>query len=114
MIRIAVLGTALALLGAAETVQAARHLKEPTPAQRGHLVAVRRCAACHAIEPGGVSPRARAPGFATVEMQHTAGLEGRLQDLTQHGHYDMPPVPLQPGEVADLLAYIQSTESRDR
>jgi mono/diheme cytochrome c family protein len=41
-------------------------------------------------------------------MQHTAGLEGRVAELTRTGHYEMPPVRLSPGEVADVTAYIES------
>lgn len=79
----------------------------PASATRGRMIARQACAACHAVEPGGVSAQARAPGFGTTEMQHVAGLEGRVAALTRDGHYGMPPIPLTPGEVADLVAYIE-------
>jgi mono/diheme cytochrome c family protein len=41
-------------------------------------------------------------------MRHTAGLEGRVADLTRLGHYGMPPVKLSPQQVRDIVAYIES------
>lgn len=82
---------------------------KPDPAvMRGHDTARRACAACHAVErAGGDSPVPRAVPFASLEMRHTVGLEGRLADLTRKGHYGMPPVALTASEVADLRAYIE-------
>ncbi|WP_309644308.1 c-type cytochrome [Phenylobacterium sp.] len=82
----------------------------PTPVARGHLEAIRHCAACHAVELGGVSPHPRAAAFASGEMQHTAGIEGRVAALTQRGHYDMKPLELSGQQVEDIVAYIASLE----
>lgn len=80
---------------------------------RGHDTALRACAACHAVEKaGGESPVRRAVPFASLEMRHTVGLEGRLADLTAKGHYGMPPVALTAGELADLRAYIERLRPR--
>lgn len=84
----------------------------PTPAGRGHLTALRHCAACHAVEPGGVSPHPKAAAFASREIQHTAGLEGRVAALTRQGHYGMPPIELGAQEVGDIVAYIESLGER--
>jgi cytochrome c len=84
----------------------------PSPAERGHSVARRACAACHAVEATGVSPKPPAPTFASVEMRHTASLESRVADLTRLGHYGMPPLVLSPDEVRDLVTYIASLEGR--
>ena len=100
------LAAALALAGCAT----GRH--EPDAAHRGHAIAAQSCAACHAVEPGGTSPQPAAPAFASLEMRHTAGLEGRLADLARQGHYGMPPVKLDAGQVRDLLAYIESLAPR--
>ncbi|MDP3174386.1 MAG: c-type cytochrome [Phenylobacterium sp.] len=81
---------------------------------RGRKVAQQACAACHAVEVSGVSPRAKAPAFASLEMRHTAALGGRIEQLTRTGHYEMPPLELRPDEVADLAAYIASLEPRRR
>lgn len=103
---ISALGVSLALGGCA--VFDTQRQAAPTPAERGHAVALRLCAACHAVEPGGVSPRPRAVGFASREMQHMAGLEGRVAALTRQGHYGMPPVALSAGQADDIVAYIGS------
>jgi cytochrome c len=86
---------------------------QDTATARGHQLARRQCAACHAVEPeGGASLRPRAPAFASLEMRHTAGLEGRVAALTTVGHYDMPKIKLRPREASDLAAYIGSLGSR--
>jgi cytochrome c len=99
----AALAAALALGGCAML-----HGPPVTPAARGHAVAQRECAGCHAVEATGASPRPAAPAFASLEMQHTAGLDGRVAELARLGHYEMPPLKLSPGEARDVAAYIQS------
>lgn len=103
---------ALALLLAATPAAAAPH--DPDVAL-GRTVARRACAACHAVEPGKTSPVPRAPPFASREMRHVAGLEGRLATLTKDGHYGMPPQTLTAAEVRGLLAYIDKlgADARD-
>lgn len=83
-----------------------------TPASRGHAVAARDCAACHAVEANGVSPRRDAPAFGSSSLRHTASLEGRVADLARLGHYDMPPLKLSADEARDVAAYIQSLGPR--
>ena len=84
-----------------------------SPDQRGRAIAGRACAACHAVEAGEKArPGTKAPAFASLEMRHTVGLEGRLADLTRRGHFGMPPVTLSAGEVSDLRAYIEGLYSR--
>ena len=107
---ISALGLSLVLGGCA--LLEARREAAPTPAHRGHAVAVRLCAACHAVEPGGVSLRPRAVAFASREMQHVAGLEGRVAALTRDGHYGMPPVALSAQQADDVVAYIGSLDRR--
>lgn len=86
--------------------------KDKDPAvRRGRDLARHSCAACHAVEPGRLSPVPKAAPFASREMQHVAGLEGRLADLTSKGHYGMPPQRLDDRQVRDLLAYIESLAS---
>jgi len=84
----------------------------PSPAQlelaQGQALAQRICAACHALGPGEDSAHPRAPPFSSREMQHTAGLSGRVAALARGGHYSMPPVSLTPAEAAAVTAYIES------
>ncbi len=107
-----ILALALALASTGCALLEAPRRAAPTPAMRGHEAAVRLCSACHAVEPGGVSPRPRAAAFASREMQHTAGLEGRVAALTRQGHYGMAPIELSAREVGDIVAYIESLGER--
>ena len=105
---------AFAILALALTVATpvqAKPKRDPA-VTRGHEVARQACAACHAVDPGKSSPVPKAPPFASREMQHVAGLEGRLAGLTGGGHYGMPPQTLTDQQVRDLLAYIVSLEAR--
>lgn len=93
--------------------QAAAAKPKTDPAvERGREIAEQRCASCHAIAPGAASPMRDAASFAGRDMQHTAGLEGRLERLTRDGHYGMPSMALSPDEIADLRAYIGSLAPR--
>lgn len=98
----------LALLLMVASAEAVARPKPPGPVERGHAVARRVCAGCHAIDAGQESANPRATGFATREMRHTAGLAGRVADLTRAGHYGMPPLDLSPQDVSDVVAYIES------
>ncbi len=104
------LAASLALAGCALVDPA--HQLAPTQVSRGHDAAVRLCSACHAVEPGGASAHPRAAPFAGREMQHTAGLEGRVAALTRQGHYGMAPIDLTAREVGDIVAYIESLRNR--
>lgn len=84
-----------------------RHASAPSAAERGHVAARQICAACHEVEPNRTAPRGAAPAFASREMQHMAGLEGRVATLTREGHYAMPPQNLTAQQVSDLVAYIE-------
>lgn len=95
---------ALVALAAGSAVAA----KRDPQVERGREMARRVCAACHAVEPGRESPVPKAAPFASREMQHVAGLEGRLATLTREGHHGMPPQPLTAEDVQALLAYIES------
>ena len=96
------------LLAASLAACASTRSKDADPAFRGRRVAEAACSACHAVKPGDASAAPRAPAFATLEMRHTAGIEGRVAGLARSGHYGMPPVQLDPGQAADLVAYIES------
>ena len=111
MIRIATLATLVLALSACAAGHGAKLAQDPAP-DRGHRVAQRVCAGCHAVEDTGASPRPNAPAFASLEMRHTASLSGRVAELTRKGHYEMPPLQLRPDEVDDLVSYIASLGPR--
>jgi mono/diheme cytochrome c family protein len=80
---------------------------------RGSEVARRVCAACHAVAPGDPSPRSDTRPFWNRGLRHTALLEGRLQQFSSHGHYEMPKLDLRPDELRDVAAYIDSLEAAE-
>ena len=107
------LATALALaLGACAALSAQPGHGPALAAARGRDVAQRACAACHALDAGAASPAARAPGFASRAMRHTAGLDGRLRQITQFDHHGAPPMALAEHQVRDIETYIESLGGR--
>jgi len=82
-------------------------------ADRGLYVALRVCAACHAVSAYGLSPDVNAPSFAAIR-QHPSHrpLAPHLEVILEAGHGDMPPISLSPREIADVAAYIESVLPR--
>jgi mono/diheme cytochrome c family protein len=75
----------------------------------GHVLAQANCAACHAVEPGSVSPNRRAPPFQTLSGRYVElTLHQQLTEIAETGHYDMPPVPVHTDEVRAIVAYLNS------
>lgn len=75
----------------------------------GHAVARRLCSRCHAIEASGDSPNPESPAFRMLTGQFVPlTLQRRLTEISETGHYDMPPVSVHADEVDDLAAYINS------
>lgn len=82
-------------------------------AERGQRFAQRACAGCHAVEPSGESRNPTAPNFASLRMRYTSPqLERRFAAISEHGHYEMPPIYILPDEGRDLAAYIESLGPR--
>lgn len=76
---------------------------------RGQGLAVRDCAACHAILAGQQSPNASAPGFATIRLRHNElSLERLLTTIAHDGHFEMPRRPLSANDIEDLVAFIET------
>ena len=80
-------------------------------AQRG-LVFVRvHCAQCHAIYKVGASPLKIAPPFRTLHERYPIeSLQESLAEGIITGHPTMPEFRLDPGQVADVIAYLKSLE----
>ena len=101
---------ALTLFGVALAMPNSR--AADVPAERGHLVAARDCARCHAIEPAGVSPRPTAPPFRDIRRRYNEiSLQREFDAIRDVGHYEMPPTPISPADARDLAAYIESLHS---
>lgn len=76
---------------------------------RGAMLVRRKCSGCHAVERSGDSPMAAAPPFRTMGVLYPVR---DLQEAFAEGlvttHPSMPAFELQPTEIADLIAYLES------
>ena len=79
--------------------------------QRGFTVAQTNCSQCHAIGLVGESPVPEAPPFRTLHTRYP------VEDLAEAfaegiitGHPSMPQFQLDPAQINDLLAYLQSMQ----
>jgi cytochrome c len=101
-----------AFMFAALLPQVARS-KEPLspPAQRGLVFVRTNCARCHAIGKVGESPLRIAPPFRTLHERYPVeSLQESLAEGIITGHPTMPEFRLDPGQVADVIAYLKSLE----
>ena len=79
---------------------------------RGQVLAQTRCAACHAIGPTGTSPMAEAPPFRDLHTRYPVRfLQEALAEGLTSAHPAMPPVELEPDQIRDLIAYLESLEA---
>lgn len=81
------------------------------PAQRGLVFVRTNCARCHAIGKVGESPLRIAPPFRTLHERYPVeSLQESLAEGIVTGHPTMPEFRLDPGQVADVIAYLKSLE----
>jgi mono/diheme cytochrome c family protein len=76
-------------------------------APKGHEVAERLCATCHAVTPGSTSGRPDVPSFAVIAKLPGLTPE-RLVGAIIIPHPPMPGIPLTRSEIRDIVAYIMS------
>jgi mono/diheme cytochrome c family protein len=76
-------------------------------AQKGHELAERLCAICHAVTPGSTSGRPDVPSFAVIAKLPGLTPE-RIVGAIILPHPPMPGVPLTTEEIRDVVAYIMS------
>ncbi|MBV7257530.1 c-type cytochrome [Pacificimonas sp. WHA3] len=75
---------------------------------RGGAIANTVCAECHAIE-AAESPHPNAPPFQVIaERYPPEALAEAFAEGIDVGHPDMPNFMFEPGENADLIAFLQS------
>ncbi|WP_425523150.1 c-type cytochrome [Microvirga splendida] len=102
--RLALLCLALALGSSAAMAQSGR-------VQRGQTFAQTNCSQCHAIGRVGDSPVPEAPPFRTLHtrypIEHLA--EAFAEGITT-GYPSMPQFQLDPAQINDLLAYLNSIQ----
>src|ERR1700754_4835701 len=81
-----------------------------TPAeQRGKNFVVTHCSGCHSVDKVTPSPLKIAPPFRTLHMRYPIeNLEEALAEGIITGHPTMPEFRLDPGQVADVIAFLKT------
>jgi mono/diheme cytochrome c family protein len=80
-------------------------------AQRGLNFVRTNCAQCHAIDKVSPSPLAVAPPFRTLHEKYPiVYLEEALAEGIVTSHPTMPQFRLDPGQIADVIAYFKTLE----
>jgi mono/diheme cytochrome c family protein len=81
---------------------------------RGRFYALRSCAGCHAVGVLGASPNPNAPSFSAIRLRYNAlSLPRRLAEISENGHYEMPPINMTPDEIRDITAYIETVDASE-
>lgn len=80
-------------------------------AQRGLTLVRANCAACHAVDKLGESPLKIAPPFRTLHTKYPIeNLRRPLGEGMKTNHPTMPVFRFDPGQVADVIAYLKTLE----
>src|SRR6516164_7810338 len=86
-------------------------LAQSPAAQRGLTFVRVHCAQCHAIDKVSDSPLAIAPPFRTLHLKFPIeSLRRRLAEGIVADHPTMPQFRLEPDQIADVIAYLQTFE----
>ena len=86
---------------------------EPGDIAAGRQIAETYCASCHAIGTRGESHHPMAPPWRTLSRNYPIeSLQESFAEGVLVGHPDMPQFELQPAQIDDLLAYINSVQER--
>jgi len=81
------------------------------PEQRGLVFVRTHCARCHSVDKVTRSPLAIAPPFRTLHERYPVeSLQESLAEGIITGHPSMPEFRLDPGQIADVIAYLKSLE----
>ena len=86
-------------------------------ASDGKALLERNCSRCHAVAPGGESPRQAAPNLSIVLQAYPLErLQSELAEGIRPKHAEMPQVRFSPGEIASIYYYLhgQAPESEYR
>jgi cytochrome c len=81
--------------------------------ERGEALVRTNCSPCHAIGLTGISPHPDAPPFRTLSKRYPIeDLAEALAEGISTGHPDMPEFVAAPDQIAAIIAYIGSLESK--
>jgi mono/diheme cytochrome c family protein len=91
---------------------AAPALAQQSPAAQRGLTFVRaNCAHCHSVDRASASPLKIAPPMRTLHERYPVeNLAESLAEGIRTGHPNMPEYRLDPGQVADVIAYLKTLE----
>jgi cytochrome c len=102
--RPAIAALGIALLAPAAPAQEGR-------IQRGRVFVQTHCSGCHAVGPVGESPLSEAPPFRTLHERYPIeNLAEAFAEGIVTGHPSMPEFRLDPAQINDVLAYLQSVQ----
>ncbi len=80
-------------------------------AQRGEVFVLTHCSRCHSVDKVTESPLKIAPPFRTLHNRYPVeSLQESLAEGIVTGHPTMPEFRLDPGQIADVIAYLKSLE----
>ena len=104
----------LAMLAPAQVALAAESAEEGGDVDRGHALAQDKCGSCHSVEAHGESPLMEAPTLRALAAKWPLNhLEEALAEGIVTGHEDMPVFVFEPGQIADLLAFMRTLKEAD-
>src|SRR5215471_14349446 len=99
------------VLSLALLVHAPSAFAQSPAAQRGLTFVRVHCAQCHSIDKVSASPLAIAPPFRTLHLKFPIeSLRRRLAEGIVADHPTMPQFRLDPDQLADVMAYLQTFE----
>ena len=76
---------------------------------RGAILVRQNCASCHAVERSGDSPMTAATPFRDMGVLYPVrDLQEALAEGLVTAPPAMPPIELEPTQIADLIAYLES------
>ena len=99
------------LVGMWVYVPAAAAAQLSPSAQRGRTFVLANCSRCHAVDTVSPSPLPIAPAFRTLHRRYPVeDLQEALAEGIRTGHPNMPAFRLDPGQIADVIAYLKTLE----
>ncbi|MEC9344026.1 MAG: cytochrome c [Pseudomonadota bacterium] len=97
-----------------QAVAIADYIASVQPVAHGRQLVELNCAACHAIGTEGDSPHEDAPPFRVLGRRYPIeALEEAFVEGIETGHPDMPSFVAEPGQIADIIAYIESIQVQE-
>ena len=102
---------ALALLVCGAALSGAHAQQQDPAAQRGLAFVKTNCARCHSIDKLSPSSLKAAPPFRTLHQRYPVdSLAEAMAEGIVTGHPTMPEYQLDPGQIADVLAFLRTLQ----